>query len=64
MREATTDCTPAVVLKYVGAKGGSGVAVVDECVITGKLVGNVEDKLNIDSWANYAGDGCKDEYGV
>ena len=40
------------------------MAVVDECVITGKVVGNVEDKLNIDSWANHAGDGCKGECGV
>ena len=64
MCEATTDGTPTVVLKYIGAKGGTGVAVVGESVITGKVVGNVEDKLNVDSWSDYAGDGCKDEYGV
>ena len=61
MREATTDCTPAVVLKYVGAKGGSGVAVVGESVITGEVGGNVEDELNVDSWSCYAGDGCEGE---
>ena len=48
MCEATTDRTPAVVLKYVRAKRGSGVAVVVESVVAGEVVGDVKNELKVD----------------
>ena len=64
MREATTDRTPAVVLKYVGAKRGGGVAVVVESVVAGEVVGDVKNELRIYGGSHKTGDGCEDECGV
>ena len=40
------------------------MAVVSECVIAREVVSKVEDKLRVDSDANYAGDGCEGECSV
>ena len=48
MCEATTDRTPAVVLKYVRAKRGSGVTVVVESVVAGEVVGDMKNELKVE----------------
>ena len=48
MCEASAACGPTVVMEEVGTCGGSGVTVVDEGMVTRKVVGNVEHKLGID----------------
>ena len=40
------------------------MAVVNECVMTREVVSEVEDKLRVDSDANYAGDRCEGKCGV
>ena len=64
MCEATTDRTPAVVLKYVRAKRGSGVTVVVGSVVAGEVVGNMKNELKVDGRSHKTGDGCEDECGV
>ena len=64
MCEATTDGTPAVVLEYVRAKRGGGVAVVVESVVAGKVVGDVKHELKVNGGSNKTGDGCEEECGV
>ena len=64
MCEAAARGTPAVVLKYVGAKRGSGVAVVVESVVAGEVVGDMKNELKVDGRSHETGDGCEDECGV
>ncbi len=64
MCEATTDRTPAVVLKYVRAKRGGGVAVVVESVVAGEVVGDVKNELKMYGGSHKTGNGCEDECGV
>ena len=64
MCETATGGTPTVVLKYVGAKRGGGVAVVVESVVAGQVVGDVKNELKVDGGSHETGDRCEDECGV